>query len=193
MILLEVPVWLEIVSKLGPFAAGLSVIVAAITLRANHEWNRRNFASQMVTNWNKQTKPVIDDIEKIEPRIIDFRNGRLTQITQDDAEKIYFSKYEADSKEWKLRTRFIHLLNEFEHIAAAYKNSVGDRGMIEESFKDILVKWGYVLEHFIHVYKKQRMNDKPWGPFHDLYNRWTREKPEILAPKAEQIKAFKAI
>ncbi len=180
MILLDT---LDTISKLGPIVTAVTVIVGVFTLYANHEWNRRNFASQMISNWNKQTKPFIDDIEKIEPRIIDFKDGKLTQIAQDYAREIYFSKYSEDSKEWKLRTRFIHLLNEFEHIAAAYKNAVGDRKMIEESFKDIFVKWGFVLEHFISIYKKQRENDEPWGPFHDLYNRWVSQKPNPLRPK----------
>ena len=113
----------------------------------------------MISNWNKQTKSVIDDIEKIEPGIIDFgKDNKLTQITQKDAHEIYFSKYSENSREWKLRTRFIHLLNEFEHIAAAHKNGVGDRAMIEESFQDIFVKWGFVLEHFISIYQVQRGN-----------------------------------
>lgn len=171
------------IGKIGPIVTAIGVILAYLTLRANHEWNRRNYASQMVSNWNKQTKPFIDDIEKIEPRIIDFKGGRLTQITQEYAHEIYFSKYSEESKEWKLRTRFIHLLNEFEHISAAYNNAVGDRKMIEESFKDILVKWGFVLMHFIDIYKSQRDNSNPWGPFHSLYNRWSSESPSPLRIK----------
>jgi len=155
--------------------------LATKTFADAHEWNRRNFASQMISNWNKQTKLVIDDIEKIEPGIIDFgKDNNLTQITQKDAESIYFSRYSEDSREWKLRTRFIHLLNEFESIAAAHKNAVGDRDMIEESFRDIFVKWGFVLLHFINIYKVQRGNETPWGPYHSLYETWCSKYPKSL-------------
>lgn len=187
MILLEATI-LDFIGNLGPLVAAIAVIIAIITLRANHDWNRRNFASQMISNWNKQTKPVIDEIEKLEPRIIDFRRNRLTQITQEDAEKIYFSKYSEESREWKLRTRFIHLLNEFEHIAAAYKNAVGDRKMIEESFKDIYVKWGFVLDHFITTYKAERKNEYPWGPFHNLYDKWSTEKIDGARSKIDELR-----
>jgi hypothetical protein len=172
---------LSIVGDLGPIVSTLSIIVAIMALRANHDWNRRHFASQMISNWNKQTKPFIDDIEMIEPGIIDFgKDNRITQITQREAHAIYYSNVSDDSKEWKLRTRFIHLLNELESIAAAYKNAVGDRQMIEESFRDIFVKWGFVLEHFINIYKEQRKNPKPWGPYHDLYDRWSHGQIEKL-------------
>ena len=173
---------LDTIAKIGPLVAAIAVMVAAYTLYTNHDWNRRQFASQLISSWNKQTKPIIDDIEKIKPGIIDFRNGNLTQIDQKDAERIYSSKYTEDSDDWKLRTSFIHLLNEFEHIASAYMNAVGDRKMIEESFKDIFVKWGFVLQHFINVYKHQRGNKKPWGPFHDLYERWTKTEPNPPRP-----------
>jgi hypothetical protein len=67
---------------------------------------------------------------------------------------------------WILKSKFIDLLNELEHIASAYENRVGDPKMIEESFKNTFVKWGDVLVYFVDIYIAKRKNDTPWGPFH---------------------------
>lgn len=73
---------LEIISKLGPIA---TLIAAGIAYRAlqintgaielnrkaieqNRVWNRQHYATNMVANWNKHTKPIIDNIETIRPK-----------------------------------------------------------------------------------------------------------------------------
>jgi hypothetical protein len=177
MIILQIGI--KSIGDIGPLVTLIAVAVAYITLKANHDWNRRSFALQMGANWNKQTKSLIDDIETIMPGILKFgKDKRLKQINQEEAQKIFDSVYGENSKEWTLRTRFIHLLNEFEFIASAYTNKVGDQKIIEQSFKDIFIKWGFVLEHFINIYKEERNNRYPWGPFHSLYEKWTKENPQ---------------
>lgn len=178
---------LDIIGKLGPIFTFIAVVMAYVTLRDNHEWNRRNYAAQMISNWNRQTKQVIDEIEKIEPRMIDFHpDGSLVQMNSKRAEAIYYSRYPQDSSDWVLRTKFIHLLNEFEFIASSYENGVADKKMLADSFKDIFVKWGYVLKNFIDIYKHQRSTATPWGPYHGLYDTWSRESPNIVVKERDE-------
>ncbi len=151
--------------------------LAYMTLRANHQWNRRSYAAKMISEWNARIKPVTMVIEEIKPQILDNQaNSSLPrEITQEEARAIYYSS-DPTSAEWKLKSTFMTLLNELEQIASAYENSVGDAYMIEKSFKETFVRWGDVLKNFIALYCLNRDYPEPWGPFHNLYARWKNQK-----------------
>lgn len=68
----------------------------------------------------------------------------------------------------------IELLNHLESIASSYRNAVGDRQIIEESFRPALSRWHDILVNFILVVKEHRGYD-PWEPFVTVVDYWKRK------------------
>ena len=131
---------LDILKDVGPVVTALAVLVAVWTLRANHDWNRRQFTAQLVAGWNDKTSAHRKAIEKLRPGLIDLSpDDKPVEISQTDAEEIFTAR--PDTECWELRFHFIELLNHFESIASAYRNHVADRPMIEESFQNVLIRF----------------------------------------------------
>ena len=120
-------VWsvLAVLKEYGSLITAFAVLVAIWTLKANHDWNRRNYTAGLVAEWNDETSVHRRAIEKLRPGLIDLdTKGEVTELTKKDASAIYTSK--ADTPEWELRFHFIELLNYFEVIAITPKWS-GDK------------------------------------------------------------------
>lgn len=167
---------MEVVRDCGTLATAIGVIVAVWTLRANHDWNRRQYTAMLVANWNDKTSLHRKAIEKLLPGLIDLDSrGTPTELTKAKTESIYSAK--PDSTEWELRFHFIELLNHFESIAAAYRNGVGDVQMIEESFRSVLVRYHAILSNFIALVNKHR-GYEAWEPYLAVVKYW-ETKPFI--------------
>lgn len=154
----------------GSLITAMSVLVAAWALRANHDWNRRNYTAGLIGQWNDETSTHRKAIEKLRAGLIDLdTRGAVVEISEADARAIYSSK--AETPDWELRFHFIELLNYFETITAAYRNRVGDPQMIEESLRNVLVRWRKILRHFIEVVEKER-GYRAWEPFTTVVDFW---------------------
>ena len=165
--------------QLAPVITAIAVIVAAWTLRANHEWNRRQYAMNMISEWNSRTAVHRKAIEKAIPGLIDIdkKSNSVAEVSKDRAKAIYGSKpHEPD---WELRFHLIELGNYFEFVASTYTYHVGDRKMIEEAFKGPLTVWHKVLQNFIEVVRENRGYD-PWPPFSDVVKIWDQPKKAWL-------------
>ena len=55
------------IQSIGFLATATAVYVAYRTLRANHEWNRRHFAAQLMEKWNPW-QPYSDLVEHWQPK-----------------------------------------------------------------------------------------------------------------------------
>jgi hypothetical protein len=159
-------------NEIGIFVAALAAILIYLTLRANHDWNRRQFAIKMIENWNKATSEHRRAIEKSIPGLVDVdkKSHKVIELTMERATQIYLSK-PGDNVDWELRFHMIELLNYFEFVATAYLNHVGDRKIIEESFKDTLINQETIYKNFVKVVGENR-GYEPWKPYTDLVNRW---------------------
>ncbi|MGO9085917.1 MAG: DUF4760 domain-containing protein [Candidatus Sulfotelmatobacter sp.] len=161
---------LGVLKEYGSLITAFSVFVAIWTLKANHDWNRRNYTAGLIGEWNDETSIHRKAIEKLRSGLIDLdTRGDVIEISEKDARAIYASK--VDTPDWELRFHFIELLNYFEVIAAAYRNRVGDPQMIEESLRNVLVRWRKILRHFMEVVEKER-GYKPWEPFTTVVDFW---------------------
>jgi hypothetical protein len=70
------------------------------------------------------------------------------------------------------------LLNHFESIASAYLNSVGDKRMIEQSFRGVLTRFYDILLNFIAEVERHRgygPDYGPWKPYTALVQDWKHE------------------
>lgn len=161
---------LSVIRDVGPLITAIAVVVAIWTLKANHDWNRRNYTAALIAQWNDKTSIHRRTIEKLRPGLIDLdTKGEVIELTKRDAQAIYTSK--VDTAEWELRFHFVELLNYFEVIAAAYRNQVGDQQMIEESLRHVLVRWRHILRHFMEVVEEHR-GYEPWEPFTTVVDFW---------------------
>jgi hypothetical protein len=162
-----------IIQILGFSISGIGLFLAYRTLKANHDWNRRNFAAQAIEKWSSQSLIHRKAIEKTYPGLYDHQeNDDLKVLSVEEAEKIYKCTFNDEC--WEIRFHILELLNYFEYISVAYNNKVADQVMIEKSFKNALIKWHRLLSHFIEVVEKYRKNN-PWKPYSDLVNKWKAE------------------
>jgi hypothetical protein len=179
---------LEVASEFGIIVTAIGVTVAYSALRANHDWNRRSAAAELLEQWNVRTGPHRKAIERMRPGLLDVVNGQLTQLTIPEAEEVY--KSQPEDPNWELRFHIIELLNYFEYIAAVYRGAVADARMVEASFKRPILRYHDVLlENFIAVFKRERgmgQDEKPWGPFHDMVAEWNRG-PDVPRRRATDV------
>jgi hypothetical protein len=155
----------------------IGVIAAIWTLRRNHDWNRRHYAATMVVDWNDKTAAHRKAIESLRPGLIDKDKSSevVIELTEQDARRIYCSDPVIDHDLWSLRFHFVELLNHLESIAVAYHDGVGDRAMIAQSFRSVLISWRHVLRKFIDVVEEKR-GYKPWRPYIELVDGWERPR-----------------
>lgn len=170
-----------LIQILGFGASAIGLFLAYKTLKANHEWNRRQFAAQLLEKWSSQSVIHRKAIEKHYPGLYDHqKDDALKVLIPEQCEEIYKST-SSNEELWNLRFHLIELLNYFEYIAVSYNNNVGDREMIEKSFKCTLIKWNHLLTHFVATVKNHRKYN-PWQPFTALANFWEHGKPEGKPP-----------
>jgi len=174
--------------NVGPILTALGLLFTVKTLKANHDWNRRNYATNLVAEWNNKTFAHRKAIECLKPGLVDLNKQREPiEITKMDASTIYCSK-PTDTQDWELRFHFIELLNHFEAIAVAYRNGVGDRIIIEESLGNSLIRWHEILVNFIKTVNEHR-GYEAWEPYTNLVNYWER-KPFKVRPYTEDLNHF---
>jgi hypothetical protein len=178
--------WSWFLPNIGPLLTAVALFLTVWTLKRNHDWNRRQYASNMVAEWNTKTSIHRKAIENLKPGLIDEDPNNTTEsiveLTKQEAKAIYCSDpNNPDQKAlWELRFHFIELLNHFESIAIAYRNGVGDREIIEEAFRNVLVRWRKILHEFIDMVECKR-GYKPWQPYTDLVAFW-EERPYKFRP-----------
>ena len=170
-------------ANIAPLLTSLGLFLTFWALRANHDWNRRNFAALMVAQWNDETSSHRKAIEQHRPGLVDIdrKSNAVTELTKQDSHSIYTAT--PDTPEWQLRFHFIELLNHHESIASPYRNAVGDRQIIEESFRQVLIKWRDILVNFIVVVNEHR-GYEPWEPFTTVVEYWKRKpfkpRPDLI-------------
>jgi Domain of unknown function (DUF4760) len=170
--------WLPVISLIF---TGSALVFAIFSLRANHEWNRRNLACQLVAGWNDKTSAHRRAIELIRPRLVDIdkKSQEIVEITKTDANLIYTSK--TGTPDWELRFHFIELLNYFEVIALAYRSRVADQKIIEEALKNVLTRWYDLLINYMQVAKEHR-GYEPWEPFANVVQYWKSPRYQPRPP-----------
>ena len=162
----------ESIKSIGIWIAAIGLLLNYFRLRANNSWKRKHFATNMIAEWNDRTAEHRKQIETLEPGLIDLNDkAEVKEISQQTAKDIYETQ-DQNSKEWKLRFHFLEMMNYFEYVSSAYWNRIADKKIIEKSFMNIMLKYDKILTNFIDEYKKHRGYENPWGPYHDVINKW---------------------
>jgi hypothetical protein len=180
--------WIKIViqilgfgaTSVGLFLAYRSLKANYNSLRANHDWNRRQYATQIIEKWSSQSLSHRKAIEKEHPGLYDQKRPcDLKVIDSKFAKQIYECK--PTDANWEIRFHILELLNFFEYVSVAYINKVADNKMIENSLKNVLLKWYRILYFFIEYVKYNRGYD-PWKPYCDLMKVWDASIIEDVPP-----------
>lgn len=173
------------IAAAGTVATAFGVIVAYRALRANHDWNRRQYAAKLIEDWNSQTLIHRKAVEALLPGLIDVdkQSKEIAEITHQLALQIYSSK--PGQQYWDLKFHLIELLNYFELVSASYINRVADEAMLRDSFKQPLEHWHQAVQNFIRIVAENR-GLNPWKPYTDLVANWKGEegKPLRLATES---------
>ncbi len=145
-----------------------TVLLARKSLIENTQWNRNQFASQLLANWSEQTLKHREAIESYKPGIIDFldQNDLQHALSEEEAEAIYSSRPH-QKQLWNLRFHITQILNYFELIASAYHNNIADPKIVDHSFIPAMQHYHKVLGNFIKVVEKHR-GFNPWEPYTHL-------------------------
>ena len=173
--MLDLDTVIRIITALGAVATAIGVFVAYRALKANHDWNRRQYAVKLVEDWNPQTLVHRKAVEALLPGLIDVdkQSRKIAEITKQLALEIYASK--SGEPYWELKFHLIELLNYFEPVSASYQNLVADEAMVRDSFKQPLENWYQALQNFITVVAENRRLN-PWKPYTDVIARWKGEE-----------------
>ena len=157
----------------------IAVLIAVWTLKANHNWNRRRYTLGLLEDWNIQTAKHRKTIERLMPGLIDINNttSQVVELSVQRATDIYLCTpdNEVNKGDWELRFSLIELFNYFEIISTAWYANIGDRDMIDDSFKDALLKYHGALKCYIEVVNKN-VDYRPWKPYADLVAHWQQSK-----------------
>jgi len=172
------------ITEIGVVITAIGVFLAFFTLRANHDWNRRERAIAMAEKWNTQTLVHRKAIERAIPGLYDINKKSVTvvELSVNRATQIYLANPEDEDQfsDWELRFHFIELLNYFEDVALSYLHQVGDQHILDEAISRPLLRWYAILSPFMKVVKEHRGYDA-WEAFSSIVKIW--DQPERRSRK----------
>ena len=163
---------LRIVTAICAIGGLTGVWLAFRTLKANHDWQRRQYAMGIFRDWNDLTADHARAIEEAFPHIrdVDRTTGKRNEITKEKAKEIYTCS--PDNKAcWDLRFNIIELLNHLEFMATAYSQQVADHTIIVDAFKEPLTRWHDILKNFLEVVE-QCEGYRPWNLLEEQVAEW---------------------
>ena len=196
--LFGVPV-VQAVTAVSSVSTAVGVLLALLTLRHTHEWNRRHYTVEFLDDWNESARRHLTVLEKQFPEFFavpDFiKDPNLMnswRLDQDRAKQLVEVKLElqgSDPNELGVRGHLLELLNYFEGIATAYEQHVVDRAAIEESVGTIILDVCVYFQPFIEEMRKVNRRD-PWPPLSRVVELWlteaTRRKAQAQAEEASR-------
>lgn len=151
------------VTLIGVIATAFGVWMAYRTLRANHEWNRRQYIIDIMREWGVKAIAHAKEIEKAFPTLLDEDSSQEgNELTRKRAIEIYTCK--PDHPDWELRYHIYEILNYFEIVATAYLDGVADDKIIEGTFRDQMIRYYDRMHNFIKIVEERRGHN-PWPPY----------------------------
>jgi hypothetical protein len=191
--------FLNALTAIGSVATAIGVFLAIMTLRSEHEWNRRHYTVEFLDSWNESARKHLRILEENFPdffAVPDFiANPDLMdswRLHQNQAKQLVKVKSEGegfDKSKVDIRGHLIELLNYFEGIASAYEQHVVDRAAIEDSVGTVILDVCVYFQPFIEEMRKINRRD-PWPPLSRVVELWltaaTRQKAQTQAEEASR-------
>ena len=154
------------------------------TLRANHDWQRREYAMNIIRDWNVNTARHWEAIEDVFPHLrdVDRTGGQVTELTKQETKEIYTCDPD-NEKYWKVRFHLVELMNYSDFIASAYLQQVADKQIVIENVMDPLIKWYDILKNFIEAVEICE-GYQPWPQYVHVVSEWQSVRPKHRKPTA---------
>ena len=161
--------WITLVGVIGTLIGAFLVYK---TLTSNHDWQRREYALNVIKDWNKNTSEHWQAVEKKFPHLrdVDRTGGKVTELTKQQAKDIYTCE-PSDLDCWQLRYHLVELLNYLEYVALSYNQNVSDQDIIETCVKDAMIKYHDILKNVIEIVEMCE-GYLPWEPYTKLVENW---------------------
>ena len=140
----------------------------------NHDYSRRLYASQLISQWDEKTlssrqavmshwAACFNQNLKIEWNLIDaVRQKQLEQRKE---------LPDSPTHPPLITDQMARILNFLELVATSALNGVADEDILKQSFEITLNRWYLILEDFRSHLKTQR-GYEPWGPLKRLHANW---------------------
>jgi hypothetical protein len=149
----------------------------AITLR------KKELAIELVREWSVRMLPHRMAIDSAMPRSVMWVEKRPGMADKNWARDVYEATAEGKNPaDLELRNHVIQLLNFLEMVATAYRHNAVDRAMLEEEFRNLMLRWYLLLEPFlIHASENFGDGQMPWEPLVLLVDIHWRREPHNFA------------
>ncbi len=163
---------LNLIIAVGAGGTLIGAFLVYKTLVSNHDWQRREYALNLVKEWNENTSGHWQAIENKYPHLrdVDRTGGEVTELTKQQAKDIYTCE-PSDEECWKIRYHFIELLNYLEYVGMSYTQNVSDHKIIEACLKDAMIKYHDILINVIDVIDTCE-GYLSWEPYIKLVENW---------------------
>ena len=174
----------DYITAVGSIGTLLGVLIVLYVLRRNHDWYRRQYALDIMREWNDQALSHTTVIEQSFPGLfhVDTKVKNPVEMTKNDAVGIYTADPK-NPKNLAIRTHISELLNYLEYVSTAYMHSVADKKIIETSFKQSLVNIEKILINYIEIVKERR-GYQPWQSYLDVVSGWRPGEKDKRPPTA---------
>ncbi len=179
---------MEIISTSILAAGTIGTLIAASfvdrTLKSNHDWQRREYAQNIIRDWNANTSKHWQALEDVFPHLrdVDVTSGKVTELTKQQAKEIYTCE-KTDEINWNLRYHIVELLNYLEFVSMSYTQQVADNYIIETCVRDTMTKYYDLLKNVIEVIEVCE-GYQPWKPYVDLVSKWKSVRTSERNPTA---------
>ena len=142
------------------------------TLVSNHDWKRREYAMNIIGDWNNNTTEHWQIIEPVFPHLrdVDRTSGEITELTKQQAKDIYTCE-PSNNKYWELRYHIVEMLNYLEYVGMSYSQNVADQYIIESCLKEAMIKYYDIFKNLIEVVEICE-GYSPWEPYTKLVESW---------------------
>jgi len=160
------------VIAIGAMGTLIGAFLVYRTLVSNHDWQRREYAMNILREWNNNTTEHWRVIEGVFPHLrdVDRTGGRITELTKQQAKDIYTCE-PSNNKYWELRYHIVEMLNYLEYVGMSYSQNVADQYIIKCSLKEAMIKYHDILKNMIDVVEICE-GYTPWEPYIKLVESW---------------------
>lgn len=175
-----------VVSTCALVTAAIAARLAWKALVANHDWNRRRSAADLLGRWNEHTLQHRKVIEAWKPGIIDYTQDARARpiIAPLEASEVY--RANPSQQLWNIRFAIIELLNFFEEIASSVQHHVADEQIIKGSISIPMKRYYEALLPYVRVVTHEESNSNPWTPLSQQLETWypdiQRVHPSSISP-----------
>lgn len=169
---------IEILMCIGSVGTLLGALVVIIVLTKNHDWNRRQYAINILRDWNNNVLQYNRIIEQSFPNLFDTDlKNNPTELTKKNSIRIYTATSE-NEEYLKIRHAIHELLNHLEYVTTAYTQNIADKKIIEDTLKKPLMRVSEILKNYLNIVAERR-GYQPWQPYLDVVSMWQKDDVKI--------------